>query len=450
MPANRKLSPDMKQQALAMKAAGRSRLEIVDATGLTYQQLDNLLTRSKDAIAEVETREEALTLERPVTVDEVIARFKVDLTLWEVDRFQVNKWEVGAKVSDGDITYKDGRASGVISKQGVVVKPLYQVKVWFKRIAGTLVTMQKLKDSLISDLRKLPKPATVRSLASKREPYLFEFSPFDLHMGKYAWGEETVTDYDVDTAEDLFNASLDFLLAKALRTSGGSLDRILCVFGNDVMHVDSKRGQTTGGTQMDFDSRYIRVFRRCVAVHRRAVDILRQVAPVDVKIVPGNHDEHAAFHVGEVLATRYEGVKHVAIDNAPTMRKYYDYGVNLFGFTHGDKEKVQELPLLMARERPELWARCSSREWHIGHKHVSEKHSWREQDLYSDKGVRVRRLTSLSAHDAWHTNGAYTDRRACESFLFHREAGFTDHSSFNVDHFTGKPMVPKLGTGRAA
>jgi hypothetical protein len=440
----------MKKQALTMKAAGRSRVEIMEATGLNYRQLDNLLTRSRDVLVEAETREEALLLERPVTVDEVIARFKVDLTLWEVDRFQVNKWEVGAKVSDGDITYKDGRASGVISKQGVVVKPLYQVKVWFKRIAGTLVTMQKLKDALIGDLKKLPKPATAKPFASRREPYLFEFSPVDLHIGKYAWAEETVTDYDVETAEDLFNASLDFLLAKALRTSGGSLDRILCLFGNDVMHIDGKRGQTTAGTQMDFDSRYIRVFRRCVAIHRRAVDILRQVAPVDVKIVPGNHDEHAAFHLGEVLATRYEGVKHVAIDNGPRLRKYYDYGVNLFGFTHGDSEKVAELPLLMAREQPALWARCSSREWHIGHKHKSEKHTWREQDMFTDKGVRVRRLSSLSALDAWHVKGAYVGDRACESFLFHRDAGFTDHSSFNVDHFTGKGVVPKLGTGRAA
>jgi len=207
------------------------------------------------------------------------------------------------------------------------------------------------------------------------------------------------------------------------------------------MHVDSKRGQTTHGTQMDFDSRYIRVFRRLVAVHQRAVDLLRQVAPVDVKIVPGNHDEHVAFHLGEVLATRYESVKNVAVDNGPALRKYYDYGVNLFGFAHGDAEKVTELPLVMARERPEMWARCSSREWHIGHKHIAEKVSWREQDLFSDKGVRVRRLTSLSAHDAWHTKYAYMDRRACEAFLFHRDAGFTDHMSFNVDHFTGKPMA---------
>jgi hypothetical protein len=77
----------MKKQALTMKAAGRSRVEIMEATGLNYRQLDNLLTRSRDVLVEAETREEALLLERPVTVDEVIARFKVDLSLWEVEGF---------------------------------------------------------------------------------------------------------------------------------------------------------------------------------------------------------------------------------------------------------------------------------------------------------------------------------------------------------------------------
>jgi hypothetical protein len=147
--------------------------------------------------------------------------------------------------------------------------------------------------------------------------------------------------------------------------------------------------------------------------------------------------------MGEILATRYEDVKHVTVDNGPRQRKYYEYGVNLFGFTHGDSEKVSELPLTMAREQPDLWARCPSREWHIGHKHISEKFEAKgriEQDFHSDKGVRIRRLTSLSGHDAWHTKHAYMDRRACEAFVFHSEAGFTDHLSFNVDHFTGKAV----------
>jgi hypothetical protein len=324
---------------------------------------------------------------------------------------------------------------------------MWQIKAWFKPKPRRERMMEELRKGLVEDIRSAQACYNYAPIkyAVKPAKYLFEFPPFDLHLGKLCWGEETVTNYDVEQAEHLFNASLEFLLNKALRLSGGTLDRVLGVFGNDAMHVDSKRMQTTAGTPMDFDSRYIKMYRRLIHIHSRAVEILRQVAPVDIVIVPGNHDELTAFHMGEVLATRYEGMKHVTVDNSPSLRKYYEYGVNAFGFTHGDAEKVSELPLLMARERPEMWARCPSREWHIGHKHISEK--WEsnrrpmlEQDLVSDKGIRIRRLTSMSAHDAWHTKHAYTDRRACEAFLFHKEAGFTDHISFNVDHFTGKAL----------
>jgi hypothetical protein len=378
---------------------------------------------------------DSITAERVLTLEDLLAETQVDLEKWDVERFVVNKYEVGMKISE------EGQPDKVATT------PMWQIKAWFKPKPRKERMMEELRKGLIEDIRNEPQYISfaTSNFPKKRASYLFEFSPFDLHLGKLCWGEETVTNYDVESAEKLFNASLDFLLTKALRLSDGTLDRVLCVFGNDAMHVDSKRMQTTAGTPMDFDSRYIKMYRRLIAIHRRAVEILRQVAPVDILIVPGNHDELTAFHMGEVLAARYEDVKHVTVDNSPSLRKYYEYGVNAFGFTHGDAEKVSELPLLMARERPEMWARCPSREWHIGHKHISEK--WEsnrrpmlEQDLVSDKGIRIRRLTSMSAHDAWHTKHAYTDRRACEAFLFHKEAGFTDHISFNVDHFTGKAL----------
>jgi hypothetical protein len=369
------------------------------------------------------------TNERVRTLADLIRVCQIDTSEWEVERWVANKWDSAAKLGKDD-------------SERIAVTELYQVKVWLKRKSAMTLTLQKLQEGLVSDIRaevKLAKPARVPRKYVE-SGWLFEFSPFDLHMGKYTWDEETVTNYDTEIAADLFNASLDFLLARALRLADGRLERVLCVFGNDVSHIDSKKGLTTAGTPMDVDTRYIKVFRRICAIHRRAIDILREVAPVDVKIVPGNHDELTSFHLGEILAARYDGVPHVTVDNSARIRKYYDFGTNLFGFTHGDAEKVTELPLLMAREVPDLWARCASREWHIGHKHIAEKHSWREQDLFSDKGVRVRRLTSLSAHDAWHTKHAYTDRRACEGFVFHKKAGFTDHLSFNVDHFTGKAL----------
>lgn len=370
-----------------------------------------------------------VTSENVRTLEDLVRVCEIDLSVWEIERWVANKWEMG---------YKDKNHT----PDSI---PLFQIKVWLRRISQRILTMQTLREQLVADIRA--EVAAAPTIYIPRQypngDWLFEFSPFDLHMGKFAWADETITHYDVDIAEDLFNASLDFLLQRALRLTDNKLDRILCVFGNDVSHVDTKKLETTSGTPMDYDSRYIKVYRRICQVHRRAVDILRSIAPVDIKIVPGNHDELTSFHLGEILATRYENDPHVTVDNNPRLRKYYEYGVNLFGFTHGDSEKVSELPLTMAREQPEMWARCPSREWHIGHLHISEKWEHRArlvQDLESDKGVRIRRLTSLSGHDAWHTKHAYMDRRACEAFVFHKTAGFTDQLSFNVDHFTGKAL----------
>lgn len=394
-----------------------------------------------DGVSETATTREVSKVvhEHVRTLEDMIRVCEIDTEQWDIDRWVCNKWDVGMKPE----TEKGAPLIPVVTE-------LFQVKVWLKRKSGHILTMQALRAALVEDIRASLQVAPI-ILPSGRDHFvegqwLFEFAPFDLHMGKYAWDDEAVTNYDSDIAADLFNASLDFLLARALRLTGGELDRILCVFGNDVSHTDSKRAQTTAGTPMDVDTRYIKVYRRICEIHRRAIDILRQVAPVDVKIVAGNHDELTSFHLGEILATRYENDSRVTVDNSPRLRKYYDYGVNLFGFTHGDAERVNELPLTMAREKPELWAKCSSREWHIGHKHISEKMELRNpssmvQDFFSDKGVRIRRLTSLSGHDAWHTKHAYMDRRACEAFVFHKTAGFTDHLSFNVDHFTGKALT---------
>jgi hypothetical protein len=383
---------------------------------------------------------EKTTSEKVRTIEDLIRVCEIDTATWDIHSWECKASQmmnVPRAVGESQNWHRESTEP--------VITQLFHVSARLKRKTPLVLTLEALRLELVQDIRaevQRAKPARVPRRHVEGD-YLFEFAPFDLHMGKYTWAEETVTNYDTDLAEDLFNAALDFLLSRALKLSEGRLARVLCVFGNDVSHMDGKKGLTTSGTPMDVDTRYIRVFRRICAIHRRAIDILRDVAPVDVKIVPGNHDEETSFHLGEILATRYEDVPHVTIDNSAKLRKYYDFGTNLFGFTHGDSERVTELPLLMAREQPELWARCASREWHIGHKHIKENHEHRPlvQDLHSDKGVRVRRLSSLSAHDAWHTKHAYTDRRACEGFVFHREAGFTDNLSCNVDHFTGKVLA---------
>lgn len=384
--------------------------------------------REQPTVLSGEKDELILSSDRVITLDELLEHYQVDLDVWEVRDWKASKWEVGAKHPEtGE----------------VLIAPLFQVAAWFRRKSGATLTAEKIAAGVLQDIRheqKRSAPVAAYRQLKNDDTYLFEYAPFDLHMGKYCWAEETVADYDVDKAEDLFKASLDYLLPKALRNADGRIERILFPVGNDASHVDGKDIKRTGGTQMEaFDSRYVRVFRRLCAVHRYAVSVLLDVAPVDILVIPGNHDEETAFHLGDHIEAYFHGHKHVSVNNGARLRKYYSYGVNLLGFTHGVHEKPAELPLMMAREVPELWAKCPLREWHIGHKHKADAMRWRELD--SDKGVRVRILSSLSAHDTWHINNGYMDRRACDSFLWHKRAGFTDHMSFNVDHFTGAPHV---------
>jgi hypothetical protein len=377
------------------------------------------------------------------SLDDLVKVCQIDLARWDVVEWSC---KASQQYSVPRATRPTTDKKWVRPSNEPVLSQMFHVSAKLRKRSRAALTFDTLRADLLADIRAEAKRGPILFAPTRRKDdgFLFEFPPFDLHMGKYAWAEETVTNYDVDAAEDLFRAALDYQLNRALRLSGGTLERVLCVFGNDVSHIDSKKGQTTAGTPMDVDTRYIRVFRRICAVHRHAVKLLRSVAPVDVVIVPGNHDELTAFHLGEILDATFDGDKFVTVDNSAKLRKYYRFGINLLGFSHGDGERVAELPLTMAREVPHLWAAAGEREFHIGHLHIKEEWNQRqlksaEQEGYAVKGVRIRRLSSLSAHDAWHTKHAYMDRRACDAFLFHKDAGFTAALSFNVDHFSGQP-----------
>ncbi len=64
------------------------------------------------------------------TVDELLAAAGVDLSIWEIcGEPSLNKWSVAAKVKDSTLEYIDGRVSGSIDEHGLVIAPMFQVKV---------------------------------------------------------------------------------------------------------------------------------------------------------------------------------------------------------------------------------------------------------------------------------------------------------------------------------
>lgn len=331
------------------------------------------------------------------TLEELIEFCKVDLEIWHVEKFLVNKWEVGAKIDEK-----------------LEVTPLFQVKAYLVR--------KKIVESIrneISELKELakresPLPIRVRKL-NKASGHALEINIADHHFGKLAWKQETGDqNYDTKIALQCFQRALETILD---RVSAYSFDEIIFIIGNDLFNSDDMEGRTTKGTYVSSDIRYQKTFSVVRTAMTDAIERLRRLTKmVRVIMVSGNHDHLSVWHLGDSLECYFSKYDDVTIDNSPKYHKYYQFGLCMVAWTHGDKGKIKDLPLLMATEQPVMFGATKFREAHTGHKHhksVEEQH-----------GVIVRILSSLSPADAWHAEQGFTGNlRSAEGFIWHKTEG---------------------------
>jgi len=202
---------------------------------------------------------------------------------------------------------------------------------------------------------------------------------------------------------------------------GQKISKILIPLGNDFYNVDNKFNTTTAGTPQQEDTRWQKTFKAARELAVEVIDGLSSIAPVDVLIIVGNHDEERTFFLGDSLESFYHRNQNVNINNSPMKRKYYSFGKVLIGFTHGYWEKPEKLPFLMPTEQPERWAETIHREWHLGDKHHKKDLLYRTEDT---NGVTIRYLRALSATDTWHFDKGYIGApRGAEGFLWHPVEG---------------------------
>ena len=360
---------------------------------------------SKGGSAELESPKNS----RIKSLDDLIDSCHIDLTIWEVDRYVVNKWEVGSNV-DGN----------------VLVEPLFQVKAWLKR---KKIDVEKIRQELIKDFKQYaPADLSFINRPKSTGDCLLEINIFDLHFGKLCWGEETGENYDTKIAEKRFLKAIETLLKRA---EGFDIEKIVFPIGNDFFNSDNLRNTTTAGTFQDEDLRWQKTFRKGRQLIVKAIDRLNLVADVDVVVVQGNHDFERSFYLGDALECWYNNATNITVDNNANPRKYVKYGKCLIGYTHGNNEKVQNLPLIVAQERPQDWADTKYREIHLGHLHHKREIKYMSTQEYN--GVEVRYMRSLSGTDAWHNQKGYKGSvQSAEAFVWNKNEGLIGQFNFNL------------------
>jgi len=236
----------------------------------------------------------------------------------------------------------------------------------------------------------------------KLNNHLLVINPADIHIGKYANHLETGDGYNVEIACERVLEGLQGLIDKS---QGFEVDRVLFCIGNDILHIDNVYNTTTAGTNQDVDGKWWEHFEIALALYVKCVEILREIAPVDVIHSMSNHDYQSGFHLAHALKSWFRNDSEVTFDISVAHRKYYQYGKNLIGLEHGDGAKMANLPLTMAQERPLLWSETTHRYWYLHHLHHKVKHKW--LDAKDFIGVTVEYMRSPSGTDSWHSRKGY-------------------------------------------
>jgi len=348
------------------------------------------------------------------TVEDLLDHFSIDTSIWEVSSSKVTTWQV-AMGGEG----------------GPEVTDLFGVKASVRR--KDTLNYEEVLELFKEELWSLPTPKypEIKPLVkSKSKKVMAEVCIPDLHLGLLSWQEETGAAYDIKKAKTIFSTACQHFANKLAERD--DISRIYMPVGHDFFNVNSSLNQTKHGTPQDEDDRWQKTFLYGVNMMIEAVDTFRQIAPVEVHIIPGNHDHERIFYAGEVLAAWYRECDDIIINNMPTMRKYIKHGKCLIGATHGSEEKANNLPLILAMETAKMgWGDDAEyREMHLGHLHRSRIKSYIPLDDHN--GIRVRIMPTLCSRSAWATSKGYDSIREAKMLLWHKEHGCIEETNFHL------------------
>lgn len=291
---------------------------------------------------------------------------------------------------------------GIVRQQWVIAEPSRE---------KTAETLREFVEELCDAARGKYEPTPAPVIDTDDLLTVYKFG--DPHFGMASTVQAGGDDFDVDEADRLTRGGIDRLV----RVTPSSRSCIVEVIG-DTMHANDSKAVTPGhGHALDVDGRgfayaSLRAARAWCYVIERA---LEKHAEVTVWMLEGNHDPDASQALAMAVALYFEREKRVKIDLGRAVFRYMRFGKVLLGAHHGDKVKMNDLPLLMAVDRAVDWGETSHRYISTGHIH---------HDVVKEvQGVRVESLRTLAAKDPYHHGKGYRALRDTRAAVYHSEYG---------------------------
>jgi cytidylate kinase len=300
------------------------------------------------------------------------------------------------------------------------VKDKSGVSVLVKNPDNKEASYEDFREDFIRDMKDYsPKYPKVEREYLK-DPHLLVIDVADLHIGKLAAISETGEKYNSDIAVQF---AIDGVAGIVQKSSGFDIERILFVIGNDILHIDKvKPNTTTSGTPQDVDGMWYDNFVKARRLYVDIIEYLITIADVHIVHNPSNHDYVSGFMLADSVSSWFRNSDNVTFDVSNSHRKYFTYYNSLIATSHGDGAKMDDYPLLMANEAPKEWADTKYRYVYLHHVHHKNQVKFRSGKDYH--GVTVEYMRTPSLTDSWHhINGYQHAPKAVEGFIHSRNGG---------------------------
>lgn len=263
----------------------------------------------------------------------------------------------------------------------------------------------------------VPRPRSEAGAAGR-----FHLFPWpDFHLGMLADPKETGEAYDLRIAERLVKATFTRLV-EAMPPA----DHAILLGLGDLVHADDDSKRTKrSGNDLDVDGRHQRVQLSAIRLVMWGVGLLLAHFPtVEVRILPGNHDEKTALAVAAALSLIYEENPRVTFDLDPSLWWFLRRGKVMLGATHGHNVKPEKMPGVMAQRRREDFGASAFAYCYHGHFHTRK--------MVEEMGVPVECLQTIAPPDAWHHGAGYGSGRSLVGISFSETAGEIGRSVVNI------------------
>lgn len=239
----------------------------------------------------------------------------------------------------------------------------------------------------------------------------------DLHYMKQCFDDNGNDTYNREITVRVLNEANASLIAKMKRY--GTPAKFIIPAGTDNLHVDGITHTTTAGTPQarqttgDWEvhiKNYVELFMQMVEQYAR-------IAPVELIVMPGNHDYQTSRMLGVLLEMTYKSHPRITVVHKPTaVRIYRQNGSACLIFAHGEGESLAKQDrsihskyLAEARAQGINLQEIKTIVYYHGHVHTYEA-----KDL---SGITRVAFPSLATEDQWHkmagyvgnTNGALID-----------------------------------------